>query len=142
MTTRSAVTHVNVSASQIFAHDVAHELVVLADLDADGALAHRRDHLLGGDVAGDAVGPAHAGDAGRREDDDVDLAVLGLAHAGVEVAAHVDDLDVGAKRAHLRDAAKRARAHPRALRQRVERVAGAATRARHAGRRARAVAEM
>jgi len=51
------------------------------------------------------------------EDHDVDLAVLGLAHAGVEVAAHVHDLHVGSKRPNLRYAAQRARADLAALRQ-------------------------
>ena len=138
MTTRSAVTHVIVSAWLILAHDVDHELVVLADLDADRALAHRRDHLLGVDVVGDAVGPAHAGDAGGGEDDRVDLAVLGLAHAGVEVAAHVDDLEVGAQRAHLAAAAKRARAQLAALRAATRGRSRRRRRSRRAGRPARA----
>ncbi len=70
-------------------------LVVLPDLDGDGALGHGRQHDVGGEPVGDPVLLPQADHAGGGENDGVVLPVIELADAGGHVAAQVGDLEVG-----------------------------------------------
>jgi hypothetical protein len=71
--------------------------VVGAAFDADGALADGGEKRLGGENFGDAVRGAEAIEAGFGEHDGVVFAAFDFAEAGVNVAAKVADVEIGAE---------------------------------------------
>ncbi len=75
----------------------AHLLVVGAALHGQRALAGGRDERGGVEELADLVRAPDPGQPGRGQDDGVELAGGHEAHAGVDVAADGDDLEVGSQ---------------------------------------------
>ena len=107
--------------------------IIGAAFDADGTLAHRRQHLV--DLEDRAAGglKAQAVQAGARQQGRVDLARLELAQAGVEIAAQGRHAQVRAARQQLGAPAQRDRADHRSVRQPVD-PAGTRARDQHVAR--------
>jgi protein SCO1/2 len=68
-----------------------------AGFEAEGSLAGRGGELVDGEALVDAFGAAEAIEAGGGEDEGVALAFAPLAEAGVDVAAHGDELEIRTK---------------------------------------------
>ncbi len=68
-----------------------------AGLEAEGSLAGGGGELVDRKSIVDVLGVAEAVEAGAGEDEGVGLALRPLAQAGVDVAAHLDEAEVGAK---------------------------------------------
>ena len=96
-------------------------------LDRQRALAHRGAHHVGREDLGDAVFPTQPLQARGGQHDGVVLAFVELAQAGIQVAAHGFDLQIGPQFAQLRRAPQRTGAHFRA--RRAGRQGGVPTRA-------------
>ena len=84
------------------------------------ALTGSGRHLGEGERVGDGVGAAEPFETGGGEHHGVEVAVGDASETGVDVAADVDDLEVGTAGLQLRDTARRARADTRALGKGVE----------------------
>ena len=69
---------------------VARSCVVLADLETDGALGHRRQHDFGFQDVGDPLGLAEALQPGDSKQRGIDFAFGKLAQAGRHIAAEID----------------------------------------------------
>src|SRR6266436_3047429 len=78
-------------------------------------LAHGREKNLWRKSFGDAIAPAEAVEPGFGEEDGVVFTALGFAEAGVDIAAQVADIEIGANVAKLLLAAKASGADARAL---------------------------
>ena len=66
-----------------------------AGFEAESALAGRGSEFVYGEAVVDMLGVAEAVEAGAGEDEGVGLTFGPLAKAGVDVAAHLDEADVG-----------------------------------------------
>ena len=117
---RSACTRANVSASRSAATASLRLGVVGAALQADRPLPHRRQHPRRVENLRDAVREAEPHQPGFREDDRVEVLLVELPQPRLDVAAQVDELQVGPAVEHLRPAAQAARADRRAFGQVVE----------------------
>ncbi len=69
--------------------------VRLADLDADGALRGRRQHVLDGDQLGDAIRKAEPAQSRRGEQRRLSFALFELAQPRLHVAAEQHRFQVG-----------------------------------------------
>ena len=99
---------------------LGHGQVVDAGLDADGALRHGRQHLVGRHRRGDAVGEAEPLQAGTGQQRRVGGAVLELAQPRLDVAAHGHNGEIGPQVLDLRLAPQRGGADHRPLGQHGE----------------------
>src|SRR4051794_15108388 len=81
--------------------DYVTQAVADAALDSEGSLAGGRQHLQRVEHLGRLVDAAETGQSGAGQDDRVESAVDDLAEAGVDVAAHVDQVDPEPERGDL-----------------------------------------
>ncbi len=103
---RSAMIALRVSASSSFSTRVGGIGIVGAAFDADGALADGGQERVGRENFGDAMRGAEAVESGFGEHDGVVFAAFDFAEAGVDVAAEIANVEIGAKMKKLRAAAE------------------------------------
>ena len=82
-------------------------VVVGADLDADGALRHGRQHHFRRHRGRDVLRQSQSIEAGAGQERRIGNALLQLAQPRLHVAAEADDAQVGTRAQHLRLAARR-----------------------------------
>jgi hypothetical protein len=97
--------------------------IAKAAFGGNRALTDGGEKNIGRESFGDAIAPAETVEAGFGEEDGVVFTALRFAEAGVDIAAKVADIEVGANVAKLRLAAQAAGADARALTKIGERCA-------------------
>lgn len=88
---------------------------VIAGLERERALSRRRGQRPQAEAEAGLAAAAEPLEAGRGEDEPVDLAAFALAQPRVDVAAELDDVEVGADGEQLRAAADARGSDPRPL---------------------------
>ena len=96
--------------------------IVEPAFNAHGALPHCRQALFRRHGAADTAVEAQPLEAGTGQDDGIELAVIEFLQAGIDVAAQVENLQIGAAFANLALAAQTAGTDPGALGQLIDTV--------------------